>query len=271
MAIAARPLIRRLRRHLLPQGEKDRIVLILSSFVAASAVGGGMQAAALAEKRFAPVLVPSVLYGRHPGLGAPGGGPVADDVFEGVLAGIEAEGVFSRAAAVICGYFASAGQVAAAARTIDAVRAASPGARVVVDPIMGDAGKGLYVSEAVADAIAQMLVPRADLITPNAWELERLAGPGDALAAARALGRPVLVSSVDRGAEIGVIWADTGEAWLAVHARVAEAQNGAGDLLTALFTAALVNGAAPREALEAAVGQVAESLVAGPVRMERHG
>jgi pyridoxine kinase len=257
--------------HLLPQGEKGRTILILSSFVAASAVGGGLQAAALAEKRFAPVLVPSVLYGRHPGLGAPGGGPVADDIFEGMLAGIEAEGVFARAAAVICGYFASPGQVAAAARTVDAVRAASPKALIVVDPIMGDEPKGLYVGEAVADEIAATLVPRADLITPNAWELERLAGPGDPLAAARALGRPVLVSSVARGAEIGVIWADTGEAWLAVHARVAQAQNGAGDLLTALFTAALLNGNAPSVALEAAVGEVAESLVAGPVRMERHG
>jgi len=230
-----------------------------------------MQAGVLARAGFAPVLAPTVLYGRHPGLGAPGGGPVADDVFEGMLAGIEAEGVFARAAAVICGYFASAGQVAAAARTIDAVRAASPQALIVVDPIMGDEGKGLYVGDAVADAIAQALIPRADLITPNAWELERLAGPGDPLAAARRLGRAVLVSSVDRGEEIGVIFADAGEAWLAVHARVAQAQNGAGDLLTALFTAARLKGDAPSEALEAAVGQVAESLGAGSVRMERLG
>jgi len=249
----------------------ERTVLILSSFVAASAVGGGMQAAALAQRGIATVLVPTVLYGRHPGLGAPGGGPVADDVFEGVLAGIEAEGVFARAAAVICGYFASAGQVAAAARTIDAVRAASPQAHIVVDPIMGDDGKGLYVGEAVADAIAGMLVPRADLITPNAWELERLAGPGDPLAAARRLGRAVLVSSVDRGEEIGVIWADAREAWLATHARLADAQNGAGDKLTALFTAALLDGSAPSEALKAAVSGVAESLGAGAVRMERLG
>ena len=255
--------------HLLPQGEKERVVLILSSFVAASAVGGGAQVVALAKRGVAAVLVPTVLYGRHPGLGAPGGGAVELAVFEGMLEGVEADGVFARASAVITGYFNTESQVAAVARTIDRVRAVNPGVRVIVDPIMGDAGKGLYVGEAVAVAIAADLVPRADLVASNAWELERLTGDADPLAGARKLGRPVLVSSIDLGTQIGVIYADGNEAWLAAHARVAGSVNGAGDLLTALFTAALLSGSAPREALEAAVSAVAESLAAWAVRIER--
>ena len=47
---------------------------------------------------------------------------------------------------------------------------------IVVDPIMGDVGKGLYVSEEVADAIEHELAPIAHLIAPNAWEAERLTG-----------------------------------------------------------------------------------------------
>jgi pyridoxine kinase len=57
------------------------LVLILSSHVAASPVGGGAQAAALARLGIETALVPTVLFGRHPGLGPPGGGPVPQEVF----------------------------------------------------------------------------------------------------------------------------------------------------------------------------------------------
>jgi len=237
-------------------------VLILSSHVAASAVGGSAQVVAFARMGIETVLVPTVILGRHPGLGAPGGGPVSEAIFEDMLAGVEATGLPSRLDAVITGYFASPGQIAAAARAIDAVRAASPTARIVVDPIMGDHPKGLYVSEGVALAIAADLVPRADLVAPNAWELTRLGGRA-------ALGRPVLASSIDTPDGIGVIYADADEAWLAVHARLPAAPNGTGDLLTARFTGGLVLGLAPREALKEAVEAVAASLgVPGPIRLE---
>jgi pyridoxine kinase len=56
------------------------------------------------------------------------------------------------------------------------------------------------------------------------------------------------------------MWTDGREAWIAHHRRAASAPNGTGDLLTALFTAALVSGAAPADALETAVGDVAASV-----------
>ncbi|HLZ83714.1 MAG TPA: PfkB family carbohydrate kinase [Caulobacteraceae bacterium] len=246
------------------------MILILSSFVASSPVGGGAQAVALAKLEVETVLAPTVLLGRHPGLGPPGGGAVDPSMFESVLAGIEANGVFAAAEAVICGYFADPAQVAAAARTIDAVKAARPSAMIVVDPIMGDSVGGLYVKPEVARALAVALVPRADLIAPNAWELGRLTGtvvgsPAEALAAARELGRPALVSSIPVGRAIGVMWTDGDEAWLAVHGRAAIDPKGAGDLLTALFTAAVLGGASPAEALETAVGDVTATVLSGEV------
>jgi pyridoxine kinase len=239
------------------------VALILSSYVAASRVGGAAQALALAVLGLEPVLIPTTLFGRHPGRGAPGGGAVSDETFEAVLGGVEADGVFTRADLLITGYFASPGQVHAASRTIDAVRAVGR-ARIVVDPIMGDGGR-LYVFEAVADAITRELVPRADLITPNAWELERLSGlaiPDSATAAlaARALRRPALVSSVPCGDQIGVVYADADQAWLASHPRAARAPNGTGDLLTALFAAALVEALPVEQALIRAVGAVADAV-----------
>jgi pyridoxine kinase len=242
------------------------LAVILSSYVAASRVGGAAQALALAALGIDPVVVPTVLYGRHPGRGAPGGGVVPIVTFDGMLAGVEADGGFARADLVITGYFADAAQVRSAARAIDAARARRPNVRVIVDPIMGDAGR-LYVAAEVADAVASALVPRADLVAPNAWELARLSGlpvtdPASAVTAARSLGKPVLVSSVPYGEAIGVVYADDRNAWLASHSRAASAPHGVGDLLTALFAAALIEGLAADQAVARAVGGVAEAVLA---------
>lgn len=249
------------------------LALILSSHVASSRVGGFVQALALAQMKIDPVVAPTVLFGRHPGWGAPGGAPVPIETFQGMLDGIEANGLFSVADVLLTGYFASADQVAAAARAIDAVRAGRHGdayaatARIIVDPVMGDEGKGLYVSPEVAEAIMTELVPRADILTPNAWELERMTGapvrdPADARAAARLLGKPLLVSSVPHGLEIGVVYADSHEAWLAAHPRLDKPPQGTGDLLCALFAAALVESQPMSYALARAVGGVLETVMA---------
>jgi pyridoxine kinase len=248
------------------------MILILSSFVASSPVGGGAQLATLARLGIEAVLAPTVLFGRHPGLGPPGGGAVDAATFEGMLAGIEADGAFARADAVIAGYFARPDQAAAAARAIDAVRAARPEALIVVDPIMGDKGKGLYIRVETARAIADTLIPRADIVTPNTWELAYLSGQtandaAGALRAARALGRAALVSSVAAGPDLGVLWAGEREAWLASHPRAPTAPNGVGDRLACLFTAARLGGAGPREALEIATGETAAWALGRPVEI----
>ncbi|HTX49387.1 MAG TPA: PfkB family carbohydrate kinase [Caulobacteraceae bacterium] len=242
-------------------------VLILSSFVAASRVGGSAQLLALARLGIEPVLAPTVLFGRHPGHGPPGGAAVAAETFEGVLAGIEAQGLYEALDAVITGYFAMPEQVAVAADALTRIKAAGPATRIVVDPIIGDADKGLYVREAVAVAIADHLIPRADLVTPNAWELTHVTGrratdaPSAAAAAAK-LGRPALISSVPAGGDIGVLYADGGKGWLASHAPSPAAPKGTGDLLAAFMAAALVQGRAPSDALEVAVGSLAELIAA---------
>jgi pyridoxine kinase len=250
--------------------------LILSSHVAGSRVGGSAQALALVQFKIDPIVVPTVLYGRHPGWGAPGGAMVPVEAFEGMLDGIEANGLFGLTDLVLSGYYASVEQVRAAGRAIDAVRAAprdGAAARkpiIVVDPTMGDAGKGLYVPPEVASAIAEVLIPLADLVCPNAWELQRLTGaetrdPVSAMRAARLLGKPVLVSSVHRGNEIGVVYADKKEAWLAAHAKSESAPSGTGDLLTALYAASLLGGQTVSYGLARAVGGLAETITSANI------
>ena len=244
------------------------VALIVSSHVAASRVGGGLQAAELARLGFRTALLPTVLFGRHPGLGPPGGGPVPDALFAGQAEGFLASGLADRVDLLLTGYFASPGQVEIAAGLVDAIAARNPRALVLVDPILGDEGRGLYVPEAVADALPRALVPRAGLLAPNAWELERLTGapvtdPASALAAARSLGGPVLASSVPDGANVGVLWTDGAEAWLASHPRLPRAPRGTGDLLAALFGAGLTLGGSLPEVLESSVWNLASRLAQG--------
>lgn len=250
------------------------LTLIASSFVAASRVGGGGQQYALAPFKIDPVLVPTVLFGRHPGKGAPGGGAVEPEVFAGALEAALTDIALSDADALIAGYFASAEQVEATARAIDAIRARPERTAisgrfvVVVDPIMGDEGAGLYVWPEVADAIVEHLLPRADWLTPNLWELERLTGvrattPAEAAEAARRLPCPALVTSVPAGeGEIGVVAVQGERAMLFAHPILPGVPRGTGDLVAAVFTAALIEGADGFAAAERAVRAVAEAAQA---------
>lgn len=238
--------------------------LILSSHVAASRVGGMAQALTLQALGIDPILAPTVLFGRHPGWGAPGGAPVPAETVKGMLSGIEAQGLYATLDLVITGYFATADQVSVAAQAVAAVRAANPNALVVADPVMGDEGKGLYVRPAVAEAQRDQLVPLADVVAPNRFELGWLTGQGTPVDAAAAkamalrLGRPVLVSSIPGGAdEIGVLLAEGETGWLALHARAETAPNGTGDVLTALFAGWRVRGEPAPVALTRAAAGVA--------------
>ena len=80
------------------------LALILSSHVAGSRVGGFAQALALAQFKVDAMVAPTVLYGRHPGWGPPGGAEVPSEAFEGVLDGIDANGLFGMIDVVLCGY-----------------------------------------------------------------------------------------------------------------------------------------------------------------------
>jgi pyridoxine kinase len=242
--------------------------LILSSFVAASRIGGGVQQYVLAAHRIDPILAPTILYGRSPALGG-AGEATTPDVLRRMLADIEADAVFGNLDLVIAGYFAQPAQVELAAEVLERVRAAARRPPiVVVDPIMGDAPKGLYVAPEVADAIASRLVPLADWITPNVWELERLAGgpipdAPAAAAACRRLGRRALVTSVPaRPDEIALLYVAPDEAVLFAHRRLPQVPNGTGDLVAASFGAGLVKGLAPVAAAERAARAAAEAVQA---------
>ena len=244
--------------------------LILSSFVAGDAIGGGAQQLALAGLGWQAALVPTVVFGRSPAKG--GRGRATDpDHFAAMLEDVAAEGWLG-ADLVVTGHFSHPGQVEAAA---EALRRAPPRV-LVVDPVLGDAPKGLYVRPEVATALEALLLPLADWVTPNAWELSHLAGleVGDVAAArhaARQLEPPALVTSVPLGeTEIGLLCCRQGAATLIAHPRLPQAPNGVGDLVAAVFGASLAQGRQAADAAADAARAVLERLMpsAGTLRIE---
>lgn len=249
------------------------LALILSSFVAASRIGGAAQQYVLAAHRIDPVLAPTVMFGRTPARG--GQGEVTPpDVFRRMLGDIEADALFGLVDLIITGHFSDPDQVAIAADVIERVRSAvrgeawGPRPLVLVDPVLGDMPRGLYVKQEVSDAVVRRLVPLADWITPNLWELGYLTDRGietaeDAREAVHALGRPALVTSVPaRPGEIGLLYVDREEAVLFAHPRIETAPNGTGDLVTASFGAGLIERRDPRDAAERAARAAAETVAA---------
>jgi pyridoxine kinase len=244
------------------------LALILSSFVAASRIGGAAQQYVLAAHRIDPVLVPTVMLGRNPAKGAHGE-VTSPELFSRILADVEADALFGMVDLVITGHFSLPEQVEIAAGILTRVQADSERKPViVVDPILGDTPKGLYVKPEVARAVADRLVPLADWITPNVWELAFLAGreiPDGAAAAAamRALGKRGLVTSAPIGeAETGLIFVDEASATIFAHPRLPRAPNGTGDLVAASFGAGLVEGLAPVKAAERAARAAGEMVSA---------
>jgi len=205
----------------------------------------------------------TVHFSNHTGYGAWRGPLVAPDDVAAVITGIAERGVLSSCDAVLSGYLGGAGIAEVILSAVEQVKAANPAATYTCDPVMGNATSGCFVDPAIPPIIRARVVPQADLITPNQFELGFLTDTTplsleETLSSAdlaRAMGpSTVLVTSVFNGdAEtaqtIGML-AVTGEgAWLVETPRLQVLANGSGDITAALFTAHLHETGSPAEAL----------------------
>ncbi len=239
-----------------------KTVLLISSQAASSRVGASAAAFALERLGIEVITLPTVLVGRHPGWGDPGLVEIDADGLSRLFLAVQAQGVLDHVDAVITGYFRSSRQITAAAAMIDYTRKAKSDVLVVVDPVMGDEPDGLYVPDAVAEAVIRDLVPRADIITPNAWELAHISDQpvfdeSSAVDAARNTGCPMVVaSSTPSAALCATLTIEKDETWCVTTPSYNNAPRGTGDLLTALFTAHLLNGKSVRLALETSVSSI---------------
>jgi len=193
-----------------------------------------------------PVL--TVHFSNHTGYGQWRGPLIpAEDVAE-VITGIDERGVLSHCDAVLSGY---QGGEEVGAVILDAaalVKQRNPNAVYCCDPVMGDVGRGFFVRPGIPEFMKERVVPQADLITPNQFELEFLSGhrihtQADVLTAVdavRATGPDVvLVTSVihDESAPetLQLIAVSSDGAWSVTTPRLPLEVSGSGDITAATF------------------------------------
>jgi pyridoxine kinase len=152
-----------------------RAVIVVSSHVARGAVGNRAAVFALETLGFPVWAVPTVILPWHPGHSRATRIVPPADQFAALLADLERAPWLDEVDAVLSGYLGDAAQAEAVASLVTAVKARKPDALFVCDPVMGDSG-GLYVPEATAIALRDVLIPLADIATPNRYELEWMTG-----------------------------------------------------------------------------------------------
>jgi pyridoxine kinase len=241
---------------------ETRVVLSIQSEVVRGHVGNSAARFALQRVGVDVWAVPTVLLSNHPGHGKVRGETMPAQRIDDLVAGLEAHGWLARCDAVLSGYLGAPEQARAVADAVRRVKAANGRALYLCDPVFGD-DDGAYARAGVAEAMARDLLPLADIVTPNRFELssltsKRIADAGDAVAAARTLGvAEVVVTSVQFPAgQIGTVVVTRDGAWVTSSARLDAVPHGSGDLFAALYLAARVRGEGVAGALERASSAV---------------
>jgi pyridoxine kinase len=243
-------------------------VLSIQSQVSYGHVGNSAAALPLQRLGFDVFAINTVQLAHHPGHGAWRGHKVEAERLREILRGLEERGAFARCAAVLSGYLGDPAVADVVRRAVGAVRPPRPDALYLCDPVIGDDGPGVFVAAGIPERMRDDLVPLADLVTPNRFELSRLAGReveslGDAVAAAaavRALGPRIVVATglllPDHPHQLAVLAASEDERWLVTTPRMPVAFGGTGDAFSALLLGHYLRARDLRPALERAVSAI---------------
>jgi pyridoxine kinase len=244
-------------------------ILSLQSHVAYGHVGNAAAVFALQRLGIEVWAVHTVQFSNHPGYGGHRGAMFGADLIREVVAGIGERGVLGNCDGVLSGYLGSAETGAVILDAVKQVKRANPNGRYCCDPVMGDAGRGVYVRDDVPDFMCERLLPAADVATPNHFELDIIAGTSTATRAdvvgaikrVHALGpRAILVTSLHTeetpGDAIDLVGSDSGGIFRLRTPKLPIAANGAGDAIAALFFAQYLRTNSAVEALSRAASSI---------------
>lgn len=248
-------------------------VLSIQSHVVYGHVGNSAAVFPMQRLGFEVWPVHTVHFANHTGYGAPRGEAFAPSLIDASVAGLAERGALGRCDAALSGYVGAPETGAAVLRAVAAVKTANPRALYCCDPVMGDVGRGIFVRDGVPDFFKARALAVADVITPNHFELELLAGrearDHSALRAAltalrrQGPGRALVTSLVTDETPAGFLdmaACDAHGLYLLRTPRLDASFHGAGDVTAALFLAHLLRGRDTRAALSLAGSSLAGLL-----------
>ncbi len=214
-----------------------------------------------------PVL--TVHFSNHTGYGSWRGPLLAASDIADVVKGIDERGVMDQVDAVLSGYQGAEDVGAEILDAVRLVRERNPKAIYCCDPVLGDTDRGVYVRPGIPDFMRESVVPAAQVVTPNHFELDLLTERTtttldevlDAANALRAMGpQIVLVTSTvfedSDPDQINMIAVSSDGAWQVSTPRLERNFTGSGDLTTAVFLATLLDSGS----LETALGKTADAV-----------
>ncbi|MDR1807741.1 MAG: pyridoxal kinase PdxY [Propionibacteriaceae bacterium] len=202
-------------------------------------------------------------------------GPVfkAAEVAE-VIRGVDERGALAGVDAVLTGYQGSEEMGQTILDAVALVKERNPAAVYAADPVMGDVGRGFYVASGIPGFLRDRIVPQADIVTPNQFELDFLTDTetrslADLLAAAdrlleRGPSTVLVTSAVAEDAPpdtISMVAVRADEAWLVTTPKIGRPFTGSGDVTTAVFVAKLLDSGSLSGAL-AETASIVYSLLA---------
>lgn len=252
-------------------------ILSIQSAVAYGHVGNSAAVFPLQRLGHEVLAVNTVLFSNHTGYGAWRGSVLSGADVHEVILGIEERGVLAEVDLVLSGYQGSPEMAEVVLDAVARVRAANPRAVYACDPVMGNAGSGCFVDPALPPLIRDRVVPAAELLTPNQFELGMLTGRTgleraaslaaviEAADAARDLGPSVvLVTSVEHAAQaadaVSMLVVTADGVWHVETPRLPMTANGAGDVTAALFSAHLTASGDHADALARTTSSVHDLL-----------
>lgn len=187
----------------------ENFVLSIQSTVVSGYVGNKCASFALQVLGFDVCPINSVQLSNHTGYSHFKGQVLNANDAECLYEGLKQNSINGQFSHLLTGYVGSKSFLEKVADIIQDLRKCNPALIYVCDPVMGDNGK-MYVPPELMPIYRDVVVPLADIVTPNQFEIELLTGmtiatQADALKAMQILHdkgpTTVVLSSTNLGAE----------------------------------------------------------------------
>ena len=151
-------------------------VLSIQSSVAYGHVGNSAAAFPLQRLGHEVWPVSTVHFSNHTGYPTSRGPRISAHDVSDILLGIEDRGAFAECDAVLSGYAGTREVLEVIVAAVGRVRRANPAVVFCCDPVLGDTEQGFFVGPGIPEFLRDVVAPAADVITPNHFELDFLAG-----------------------------------------------------------------------------------------------